>query len=135
MPRVIYSKQNAKKSEGPNMNFKLCAIFCALLFLVVVFCLGLINASKKKADVQFRIANLEYEIVSLRRDRDFTKSELEKVRAVEYVEKALQEYGIHLRKTKLSRIVNLQKPSGIDQERKEEQQLARGENISESAQR
>ncbi|MBR5901967.1 hypothetical protein IKZ40_06420 [bacterium] len=135
MPRVIYSKQNAKKPEGPSLTSKLCAIFCALLILVVVFCLGLINMSKKKVDVQFRIANLEYEIVSLKRDRDFTKSELEKVRAVEYVEKALQEAGIHLRKTKLNRIVNLQKPSGIDQERSEEQKLASGEALGESAKR
>ncbi|MBO7435814.1 hypothetical protein J6U76_07495 [bacterium] len=135
MPRVIYSKQNAKKSEGLSLTFKLGAFFCALLILVVVFCFGLINMSKKKVDVQFRIANLEYEIVSLKRDRDFTKSELEKVRAVEYVEKALQEAGIHLRKTKLSRIVNLQKPSGIDQEKNEEQTLASGEAVSESAKR
>ena len=91
--------------------------------------------SKKKADVQLRIASLDFEIASLRRDRDFTKSELEKVRAVDYVEKALAENGIHLRKTKLSRIVNLQKPVGIDTERNESQNLAHSQKGKEAAKR
>lgn len=135
MPRVIYTRPKREKEKGLSLNFKLCALFCAALLLAVTFCFGLINMSKKKADVQMRIANLEYEIVGLRRDRDFTKSELEKVRAVEYVEKALTENGIHLRKTKLSRIVNLRKPAGIDVDNNENNRLAGGPQGRESANR
>lgn len=121
--KVVYSKARQQK-KGPDTGFKLCAIFCALSFLVVTYYVGYVNLGKKVTDTGLRIAKLDNDINEMRRDRDLTKSELEQVRSVKYVEKKLAENDIHLRKTRKDHTIILSKPAGIDRENDESTPLA-----------
>ena len=71
-----------------------------------------------------RIAKIDSDINDLRLQRDLTQSELEQVKAVNYIEKKLAENNIHLRKTKKDHMVILSKPLAIDTDFNEESNLA-----------
>jgi len=123
MSKVVYSKERQQKKNS-DTGFKLCAVFCALSFLVVTYYVGYVNLGKKMTDTGLRIARLDNEINEMRRSRDLTKSELEQVRSVSYVEKKLAENDIHLRKTRKDHTVILSKPAGIDRMNEETAPLA-----------
>ena len=121
--KVVYSKAK-QQQKGPDTGFKVFALFCALSFLVVTYYVGYVNLGKKVTDTGLRIAKLDNDINEMRRDRDLTKSELEQVRSVKYVEKKLAENDIHLRKTRKDHTIILSKPAGIDRESDEATPLA-----------
>ena len=75
-------------------------------------------------DKDLRIAKIDSEISDLRLQRDLTQSELEQVKAVNYIEKKLAENKIYLRKTRKDHTVILSKPLAIDTDPKEESRLA-----------
>ena len=123
MPKVIYNKQKTGKRKS-NVGVKLCAVFCALAVIAVTYYVGYVNLAKKTTDTGLRIAKIDSEINDLRLQRDLTQSELEQVKAVNYIEKKLAENNIHLRKTRKDRTVILSKPLAIDKENEEDSKLA-----------
>ncbi|MBP5627610.1 hypothetical protein J6X96_05535 [bacterium] len=123
MSKVIYNKQKtaSKKSDA---GMKACAVLCALAIVSVTYYVGYVNLAKKTTDTGLRIAKIDGEISDLRLQRDLTQSELEQVKAVNYIEKKLAENKIYLRKTRKDRTVILSKPLAIDTDYKEESRLA-----------
>lgn len=123
MSKVIYNKQKtaSKKSDA---GVKICAVFCAVAVVAVTYYVGYVNLAKKTTDTGLRIAKIDSEINDLRLQRDLTQSELEQVKAVNYIEKKLAENKIYLRKTRKDRTVILSKPLAIDTDFKEESRLA-----------
>ena len=123
MSKVIYNKQKnaGRKSDA---GVKLCAVFCALAVVAVTYYVGYVNLAKKTTDTGLRIAKIDSDINDLRLQRDLTQSELEQVKAVNYIEKKLAENNIHLRKTKKDHTVILSKPLAIDTDFNEESTLA-----------
>lgn len=123
MSKVIYNKQKtASKKSGAGV--KICAVFCALAVVAVTYYVGYVNLAKRTTDTGLRIAKIDSEISDLRLQRDLTQSELEQVKAVNYIEKKLAENKIYLRKTRKDRTVILSKPLAIDTDFKEESRLA-----------
>lgn len=123
MSKVIYNKQKtASKKSGAGV--KICAVFCALAVVAVTYYVGYVNLAKRTTDTGLRIAKIDSEISDLRLQRDLTQSELEQVKAVNYIEKKLAENKIYLRKTRKDRMVILSKPLAIDTDLKEESRLA-----------
>jgi hypothetical protein len=123
MSKVIYNKQKtASKKSGAGV--KICAVFCALAVVAVTYYVGYVNLAKRTTDTGLRIAKIDSEISDLRLQRDLTQSELEQVKAVNYIEKKLAENKIYLRKTRKDRTVILSKPLAIDTDLKEESRLA-----------
>ncbi|MBR4466411.1 hypothetical protein IKS38_07575 [bacterium] len=123
MSKVIYSKQKAA-SKKSDAGVKICAVFCAVAVVAVTYYVGYVNLAKKTTDTGLRIAKIDSEINDLRLQRDLTQSELEQVKAVNYIEKKLAENKIYLRKTRKDRTVILSKPLAIDTDFKEESRLA-----------
>ena len=123
MSKVIYNKQKtASKKSGAGV--KICAVFCALAVVAVTYYVGYVNLAKRTTDTGLRIAKIDSEISDLRLQRDLTQSELEQVKAVNYIEKKLAENKIYLRKTRKDHTVILSKPLAIDTDPKEESRLA-----------
>ena len=123
MSKVIYNKQKtASKKSGAGV--KICAVFCALAVVAVTYYVGYVNLAKRTTDTGLRIAKIDSEISDLRLQRDLTQSELEQVKAVNYIEKKLAENKIYLRKTRKDHTVILSKPLAIDTDPKEELRLA-----------
>ena len=123
MSKVIYNKQKtASKKSGAGV--KICAVFCALAVVAVTYYVGYVNLAKRTTDTGLRIAKIDSEISDLRLQRDLTQSELEQVKAVNYIEKKLAENKIYLRKTRKDRTIILSKPLAIDTDPKEESRLA-----------
>lgn len=123
MPKVIYNKKKTSRGKS-NAGVNLCALFCALAAIAVTYYVGYVNLAKKTTDTGLRIAKIDSEINDLRLQRDLTQSELEQVKAVNYVEKKLAENNIHLRKTRKDHTVVLSKPLAIDKDIEEDSRLA-----------
>ncbi|MBQ7555729.1 hypothetical protein IJS98_04665 [bacterium] len=123
MSKVIYNKKkNAGRKSAAGV--KLCAVFCSLAVIAVTYYVGYVNLAKRTTDTGLRIAKIDSDINDLRLQRDLTQSELEQVKAVNYIEKKLAENNIHLRKTKKDHTVILSKPLAIDTDFNEESNLA-----------
>jgi hypothetical protein len=124
MSKVIYNKKKTASKKSESSGVKLCAVFCALAVVAVTYYVGYVNLAKRTTDTGLRIAKIDSEINDLRLQRDLTQSELEQVKAVNYIEKKLAENNIHLRKTKKDRTVILSKPLAIDTDLNEKSKLA-----------
>lgn len=123
MSKVIYNKKKAVR-EKSGVGVKLCAVCFALSVVAVTYYIGHVNLAKQTTDTGLRIARLDRDINELLRQRDQTRSELEQVRSVKYIEQKLAENKIHLRKTRKDHTVILSKPLAIDKEYEEESKLA-----------
>ena len=124
MSKVIYNKKKTASKKSESSGVKLCDVFCALAVVAVTYYVGYVNLAKRTTDTGLRIAKIDSEINDLRLQRDLTQSELEQVKAVNYIEKKLAENNIHLRKTKKDRTVILSKPLAIDTDLNEKSKLA-----------